>query len=63
MQHNPCNAGNKKETELIVPSLFYFLYAPETTKAIIPKPLVHRQSQHNNTLLPVSYLLVRSSLP
>ena len=47
----------------IMPSLFYFLYAPETIKAIIPKPLAHRQSQHNNTLLSVSYLPVRSSLP
>ena len=37
--------------------------APETIKAIIPKPLAHRQSQHNNTLLSVSYLPVRSSLP
>ena len=59
----PVMQDAKKRRQPIMPSLFYFLYAPETIKAIIPKPLAHRQSQHNNTLLSVSYLPVRSSLP
>lgn len=67
MQHNTCNAGCKKETAAYHAVSFLFpvctRYAPETIKAIIPKPLAHRQSQHNNTLLSVSYLPVRSSLP
>lgn len=63
MQHNTCKSGYKKRRQPIMSSLFYFSYAIETVKAIIPKPLSHRQSQHNNTLLSVSYLPVRSSLP
>ena len=63
MKHNTCKSGYKKRRQPIMSSLFYFSYAIETVKAIIPKPLAHRQSQHNNTLLSVSYLPVRSSLP